>query len=86
VFEGDVGILLRQLRHDGAPKPRCFQHVGLVDRGQLAPPLPRARERHAGDALDLVTRIDQGIEGGVARGFEAARFAVIQPAEQFADD
>ena len=48
--------------------------------------LARALERDLGDALDFVTRIDQGVEGGVARGFEAARLAEIQAAEQLADD
>ena len=47
----------------------------------------RARSKATrGDALDLVTRVDQRVERGVARRFEAARLAEIQAAEQLADD
>ena len=86
VLERNVRILLRDLRHHRAPEARGFKHVRLVDRCHAAAALARAFEGHARHPFDLVTRVDQGIEGGVARRGEAARLAVVQAAQQFAND
>ena len=51
---------------DFAPQSRSFQDVGLVDRGQLAPPAKRQFTGHTHDALDLGNRIAAQIAGRIA--------------------
>jgi hypothetical protein len=55
VRQRDVRIVLAEARDDLAPQDRRVEHVGLVDRAELAAPRTRRLEADARDALDLGT-------------------------------
>ena len=66
--------------HHLAPQPAGLEHVGLVDARH---PRARGAEGDAGDALDLLARVDAGV-GGRVRG--ARLLAEVDPAGELAHD
>ena len=66
-----------------APQARGLEHVGLVDRRDLATPRPREPPGDARDALDLSDRVAALVGREVGLAFLAPE---IDPAGQFADD
>jgi hypothetical protein len=50
VLERDVGKLLGDFNHRGAPELRDFEHVGLVDAGELFAALAGQLKGDAGHA------------------------------------
>ena len=62
VRELDVRILLADARDDVAPELHRLEHVGLVDRADLALAHARGAERDVRDALDLGLRVAHRVE------------------------
>ena len=73
---------------DIAPQLRHFQHVGLVHGGDLVAALDGEIERHASNADDLPLVVDVRIDAPATAVIEgdAARFAEVDAAGEFADD
>ena len=76
VRQRDVGIVGRKPAHDLAPELAGDQHVGLVDRDELAAPRLRELERDPRDPLDLRCAVHDAVAGdlvgsaaGPARGW-----------------
>ena len=67
VLELDVGELARCAARvtTCVPQHARLHHVGLLGRGHLVAPLAGELEGDAGDALDLVRRVDLGVDGAL---------------------
>jgi len=85
VLEGDVGIILSDLRNRGAPELRNFKDVGLIDRGDLLAALTCEFEGDAGYTDDLVAGVTHGVNGFVGLFVPGAGGAEVEAAEQLAD-
>src|SRR6266576_2089667 len=90
MVELDAGeFLLMQLDHLLAPEHAGLQHVGLVDRTDLAPARTCQLESRTCDAADLAGSVLLGVEAAalpVGQRFDTARFAKIDAAGEFADN
>ena len=84
-----VTLLVADARHHLAPQLGGFQHVGLVHRGHPAPPAAGGVEGHPGDAFDLRSGVDQGVDApfaAVGLGGDALGVPEVDAAGQFAHD
>src|SRR5579872_1374161 len=88
--EFDIGELLRvQSRDLLTPQHAGLQHIGFVDRADLASSRPRELKRRSRHAADLAGRILLGVEAAaltIGKCFDAARLAKIDAAGEFAND
>ena len=74
---------------DLVPEDARFHDVALLGGRHLAPPLAGEVEGDAGDALDLVRRVDLRVDGALLAGFERddlLRLAEIDAARELAHD
>ena len=85
VLERDARVVRRDALDHLAPEARRLEDVGLVDRGDAAGSRRRRRdlEGQPRDPLDLVLRVDAGVEG--AR-LVAPALAEVDAAGQLPDD
>src|SRR5579859_5748804 len=86
MFEGDVGVILRDFGDGGAPELRDFEDVGLVDGGELLATLPRKLKGDAGDADDFVAGVAHGVPGFAGFLVPLAGRAEVEAAEEFAHE
>ena len=86
VVEPDIGVVPAHARDRLAPQLGHLEHVRLVDRGDVPPPLPRRLEGHPRDPLNLDHRVAQRVDGRGSAVLPAARLAVVQAARELPHD
>ena len=89
VLEGHVGEFAGDAGDHLAPQHAVFQHVGLVDAGELLAAQLGGLEADAGDALDLRGGVHHGVDGAglaIAEVFGLLGLTEVQAAGEFTDD
>src|SRR5208282_4510044 len=88
MIQGDIGKLGRHLDDHLAPELRIFEHIRLVDAGDLLAPVARQLESHAAHSLYFGARVDHRVDGARFRAVleNTSRGAVVDTAVELPDN
>ena len=86
VSELHVWILRRHARHYVSPEPRAIQHVGFVNRSELAAASAREIKSNMRNALDFRFAVAHGVDSAAItfHAFSRPGLPEVNPSQKFA--